>query len=180
MKNRAVFLDRDGTLIEDAHYLDDPGDIVLIDGAVDALRRLDEKGWLVVVVTNQSGIARGRITTRRYREVAGALETRLAEEGCRIAATVHCPHHPDVTGPCACRKPNPGMLLAAAAALDVDLVRSFMVGDKVSDVLAGLAAGASPILVRTGYGRDAECEEGLPAGTPVVDSVVGAIDRILG
>lgn len=176
---RAVFLDRDGTVIEDADYLDDPGDIALIEGAEESLRRLRSAGWTLVVVTNQSGIARGRFSVQRYHEVAAALGRRLLGAGCEIDATCFCPHHPDHSGPCGCRKPKPGMLMAAAAALGIDLSRSFMVGDKVSDVQAGLAAGCAPILVRTGYGRRAEAEADLPPGTPVVDSIVEATGLIL-
>ena len=176
---RAVFLDRDGTLIEDTEYPSDPARVVLIEGAVDALRRLRAEGWLIVVVTNQSGIARGLITPEQYRQVADAFAEQLTAAGCRIDATCMCPHHPAHSGPCGCRKPQPGMLLAAARALAIDPSRSFMVGDKVSDVRAGLAAGASSILVRTGYGLETEAAPDLPPDTPVVDSIARAADWIL-
>jgi D-glycero-D-manno-heptose 1,7-bisphosphate phosphatase len=176
---RAVFFDRDGTLIEDADYLSDPSRIVLIEGAVEALHRLRADGWVTVVVTNQSGIARGLITPEQYRRVADALEAQLRARGCPVDATCMCPHHPAISGPCACRKPQAGLLLAASSSLSIDPTRSFMVGDKVSDVHAGLSAGASPILVRTGYGRSAEDGGELPSGTPVVDSIGTAVDRIL-
>jgi D-glycero-D-manno-heptose 1,7-bisphosphate phosphatase len=179
MTRRAVFLDRDGTLIEDADYLADPGGIVLIEGAVEALQRLRAEGWLVVIVTNQSGIARGLISPEQYRRVAAALEVQLGDAGCPVDATCACPHHPRFSGPCGCRKPQAGLLLAASGSLSIDLARSFMIGDKVSDVRAGLAAGASSILVRTGYGREAEVEGDLPPGTPVVDTIGDAVDRIL-
>ena len=180
MTRRAVFLDRDGTLIEDADYLADPEGIVLIEGAVDALRRLRAEGWLVVIVTNQSGIARGLISPEQYRRVAAALEVRLRDAGCPVDATCVCPHHPDISGPCSCRKPQAGLLVTASRSLSIDLSRSFMVGDKVSDVRAGLAAGAASILVRTGYGLEAETDGALPSGTPVVDAIGGAVDLILG
>lgn len=176
---RAVFFDRDGTLIEDADYLADPSGVVLIEGAVEALRRLRDQGWLIVVVTNQSGIARGLITPEEYHRVAHALEEQLRAAGVGVDATCMCPHHPAHSGPCGCRKPQAGMLLAAARALAIDPSRSFMVGDKVSDVRAGLAAGASSILVRTGYGLEAEAAPDLPPDTPVVDSIGRAVDWIL-
>jgi D-glycero-D-manno-heptose 1,7-bisphosphate phosphatase len=179
MMRRAIFLDRDGTLIEDADYLSDPDDIVLIEGAVEALRRLRARGWAIVVVTNQSGVARGRFTMEQYRRVADALDQQLSAAGCRIDATCMCPHHPTHSGGCACRKPQAGMLLAASAALGLDPTRSFMIGDKKSDVQAGLAAGASSILVRTGYGRETEAAGELPVGTLVVDSIGHAVDWIL-
>lgn len=176
---RAVFFDRDGTLIEEAHYLADPDGVVLFEGAAAALRRLQEHGWRIVVVTNQSGIARGRLSEEQYEAVAGRLEALLALEGVALDASCHCPHHPEFTGPCGCRKPAPGMLLAAARALQLDPQRCFMVGDKAADIEAGRAVGASAILVRTGYGRAVERSGALDERVPVVDSLVEAVDRIL-
>ncbi len=176
---RAVFIDRDGTLIEERHYLADPGGVELIAGSAAALRRLRRHGWRIVVVTNQSGIARGRLSVDDYHAVAARLDALLAAEGAWLDATCYCPHHPDVTGPCGCRKPAPGLLLAAARSLGVGPARSYMVGDKASDVGAGLAAGATPILVRSGYGRATEGEGGLVEGLTVVDSLVEAADWIL-
>jgi D-glycero-D-manno-heptose 1,7-bisphosphate phosphatase len=173
-----VFLDRDGTLIEDADYLADPDGVVLIPGAVRALTRLRAAGWALVVVTNQSGIARGRFTADDYHRVADRLDRLLAAAGVAPEATLHCPHHPAHTGPCACRKPAPGMLVTAAAALGLDLSRSWIVGDKLSDLEAGARVATRGILVRTGYGRTDE--RGAPPGTAVVDSIDQAVDHILG
>lgn len=175
-----VFLDRDGTLIEDADYLADPEGVVLLPGAVEALARFRDAGWAAVVVTNQSGIARGLYGEADYRAVARRLEAMLAAEGVPVAATLHCPHHPDHSGPCACRKPAPGLLLAAVRALGLDLGRAVMVGDKVSDLQAGAAVGARPILVRTGYGAVTASGPGLPEGTVVVDGLAEAADHVLG
>ncbi len=175
----AVFLDRDGTLIEDAHYLADPDGVVLIDGAVDALARLRAAGLALVVVTNQSGIARGLISLDEYQAVAARVNTLLERAGAPVDLTCFCPHHPEVTGPCSCRKPALGMHRAAARALGLDLARSYFVGDKWADVEAGRRAGGHAILVRTGYGRRTEAREELPREVAVVDSVREAADLIL-
>lgn len=172
----AVFLDRDGTLIEDADYLSDPGGVVLIAGAVEALARLRAAGFALVVVTNQSGIARGLFTEADYRRVSARLDELLAEGGVSLDASVHCPHHPSHSGPCGCRKPASGMLVSAAGALGLDLSRSWIVGDKVTDLEAGAAVGAEGILVRTGYGGTEE--DVLPGGRTVVDSIREAADHI--
>lgn len=154
----AVFIDRDGTLIELVHYLSDPEDVRLVDGAPRALRMLNEAGYACVVVTNQSAIGRGLITVTRLAEIHDRLETRLAEHDRRVDGIYFCPEapkgkdqraieHPD-------RKPGPGMLLRAARELDLDLTQSWMIGDSLSDVLAGRNAGCrGSILVRTGYGE---------------------------
>lgn len=177
----ALFVDRDGTLIEEADYLADPEGVVFLPGAVEALGRFRAAGWAIVIVTNQSGIARGLYTEADYRAVARRLETMLAEAGVPPAATVHCPHHPDFSGPCACRKPAPGMLLAAARSLGLDLSRSVMVGDKTADLEAGAAVGARPVLVRTGYGRRTESgsRHRGPPGTLVVDDLGDVPDLVL-
>ena len=156
MPREAVFLDRDGTLIEEVHYLAAAEQVRLLPGAADAVRRLNEAGVLVVVVTNQAGVARGYFPESRVAEVHERLSTLLAEH-VRIDAYFHCPHHPtEGVGvyrvECECRKPKPGLLLAAARELDIDLARSWMIGDKPSDAEAGAAAGCRTILVRTGHG----------------------------
>ncbi|MBW3533619.1 MAG: HAD family hydrolase [Gemmatimonadetes bacterium] len=174
----AVFLDRDGTLIVERDYLADPEDVRLERGAAEAVRRLRESGYAVVVVTNQSGIARGLYTEEDYSEVAARVEAELARCHARVDATYHCPHHPDVTGPCACRKPGLGMYRQAARELGLDLARSFFVGDKVSDVEPARALGGRGILVRTGYG--ARHQQALPPGVGVADDLLHAADLIAG
>ena len=159
MPREAVFLDRDGTLIEEVHYLADPAQVRLIPGAADAVRKLNDAGVLVVVVTNQAGIARGYFPESRVATVHERLSALLAERGARIDAFYHCPHHPtEGVGAyrvaCECRKPKPGMLLAAARDFDLDLARSWMIGDKPCDAAAGTAAGCRTLLVRTGHGKD--------------------------
>lgn len=152
MTRAAVFLDRDGTIIEEAHYLADPEKVVLVPGAVEALRTLRASGWLIVVVTNQSGIARGLYSEEDFRAVQQRLEQLLEEGGVRLDAALYCPHHPDFSGPCDCRKPGLGMYRQAAAALGIDLAASVYAGDRVKDVLPALETGGAGYLVRTGYG----------------------------
>lgn len=154
----AVFLDRDGTLIEEAHHLASPDQVRLIPGAADAVRRLNDAGALVVVVTNQSGVARGYFPEGRVAEVHARVSELLAACGARVDAFYHCPHHPTegegaYRVACDCRKPKPGMLLAAARDLGIDLARSWMIGDKPCDAGAGAAAGCRTLLVRTGHGE---------------------------
>jgi D-glycero-D-manno-heptose 1,7-bisphosphate phosphatase len=124
VKRAAVFLDRDGTIIEEAEYLADPHALVLLPGAAEALRALSAAGYPLVVVTNQSGIARGLYSEDEFRAVQARLYAVLAERGVRLDAVLHCPHHPDFTGPCDCRKPALGMYRKAQEALGLDLAAS--------------------------------------------------------
>ena len=180
MKRRAVILDRDGTLIEDAGYLDRLDRLELFPYTVDSVRLLNRAGFAVVVATNQSGVARG-IVEEAFVDTANAyISDRLAAAGARIDAWYYCPHHPDAVREayrvrCDCRKPQPGMLHRAARELDVDLTRSFAVGDRLQDLEAGAAAGAQGILVRTGHGRTAEA---APRSGPVAASVDNLIDAV--
>ena len=126
----AVFLDRDGTLIEDRHYLRDPEGVHLLPGAAGAVRQLNAAGVAAVVVTNQSGIARGLLTEADYRATADRLDELLAREDARLDGAYHCPHLPEISGPCECRKPAPLLYRRAAQDLDLDLARSWWVGDR--------------------------------------------------
>lgn len=174
----AVFLDRDGTLVVERHYLADPDGLQLVPGALGALAALRDAGYALVVVTNQSGIARGLYTEADYRAVADRLDSVLAKASLSLDGSYHCPHYPEVTGPCACRKPSTGMYLQAASELDLAPERSWYVGDKISDVLPALALKGRGILVRTGYGR--EHESSVPDGVAVVDDLEAAATYILG
>jgi D-glycero-D-manno-heptose 1,7-bisphosphate phosphatase len=174
---RAVFLDRDGTLIEDTSYLSNPDDIAFIDGAVDALHQMRAAGYRLIVVTNQAGIARGMYSVEQYRVVEARLEQLLAAQGITLDAVYFCPHHPDFTGPCECRKPGLGMYRDAERNLGIQLARSVYVGDRLRDVLPALALGGTGILVRTGYGA-AEAER-APAGVDVVSDIGEAARRIV-
>ncbi|HKP29914.1 MAG TPA: HAD-IIIA family hydrolase [Gemmatimonadales bacterium] len=174
----AAFLDRDGTIIEDTGFVRDRDGVRLIKGSAEAIRRLNEAGWVVVVVTNQSGIARGLFTTGEYDAVASKLDALLAEHGARIDASYMCPHHPDVTGPCDCRKPGLKHYLSAAERFGIDFTGSIYVGDRMTDLEAARSLGGTAILVQTGDGRlsrgDAEQQ-----GFAVVRDLNEAVDRQL-
>ncbi len=148
----AVFLDRDGTLNVDVDFLDDPAELVLIDGAAEAVLALNEAGFVVAVVTNQSGIARGYLDEARLAEIHGRLEAELGAAGAHLDGIFYCPHHPTEGAPpyrrpCECRKPAPGLLRAATEELDLDLSRSFVIGDSPRDIEAGAALGVPGYLV---------------------------------
>ena len=175
----AVFLDRDGTVIEEVGHLDDPDGVVILPGVPQALRRLRDAGFELVVVTNQAGVARGLFTESAVAAVNGRLAELLAGEGLALDGWYHCPHHPDFTGPCDCRKPEPGMLRRAARDLQLDLGSSWIVGDHPSDAAAGTAAGVLPIMVRTGHGLLPGANHGPEPGVPVVDDLPAAVDLIL-
>jgi len=152
----AVFLDRDGTLIEDVDYLSGFDQVAMFPWTVDALRLIARAGFLSVVVTNQSAVARGIVTEDFIRETHAELNRRLGRGGARIDAFYFCPHHPEAAleeyrRQCRCRKPEPGMLEDAARDLSIDLARSWMVGDRWLDVSAGNAAGVRSLLVRSGH-----------------------------
>src|SRR5262245_33354588 len=180
MPREAVFLDRDGTLIEEVNYLAEPEQVRLIAGAADAVRSLNDAGGLVVVVTNQAGVARGLFPESRVHAVHERLTALLAEHGARLDGFYYCPHHPsegvgEYRRECDCRKPKPGLLRVAARELDIDLSRSWMIGDKVTDAQAGAAAGCRTILVRTGHGRELPAE--LPLAS-VVDDITAAVEIV--
>jgi len=146
-KRRAIFLDRDGTLMEEVNYCNDPATVQAILGARETLAFLREQGWLTVIVTNQSGLAKGLITPAQYEAVNAEL---LRQLGGSIDAIYFCADHPDT--PTERRKPQPGMLHEAAADLGIDLSSSWMIGDKPIDVECGRNAGCRTVLVKTGYG----------------------------
>jgi histidinol-phosphate phosphatase family protein len=146
-RRAALFLDRDGTVIADAHYLADPAGVRLLPGAAAAIRRANESGVPVVIVTNQSGIGRGMITQGQYEAVRDRMTELLARHGASVDATHHCPHWPAIHGPCECRKPGLGMYREAASALGLDLAQSAYVGDRWRDVQPALETGGVGILV---------------------------------
>jgi len=183
-----LFLDRDGTLIELEPYLCDPQRVRLIPGAAGALRRAREAGYRLVVASNQSGVARGLYGDEAVRAVEARVRELLETEGVTVDGFYHCPHHPEHTGRCQCRKPAPGMLLLAARELGLDLDRSFMVGDTPADLQAGAAAGCRSLLVRTGYGgrerergehREALGDGGAARPAASVESLEQAVEAIL-
>lgn len=172
----ALFLDRDGTLIELVPYLTREDQVVLTAGAADALRRAQSRGWALVVVTNQSAVARGRLSPRGLQRVHARLLELLAAEGVQVDGIEFCPHHPNFGGSCACRKPAPGLFRRAAHRLDLDLEASFALGDTVGDLDAAQAAGVRAALVRTGYGRETERQR--PEAL-CFDDVASAVDALL-
>ncbi len=148
----AVFLDRDGTVNEEKHYLHETSQLRLIRGAARAIRLLNQADVPVFLVTNQAGIGRGYYSPEEMAALHDELARRLARRGAHLDGFYHCPHHPDEG--CSCRKPQPGMLLRAAAEHGLDLSSCYTVGDKISDLLAGRRAGCRTILVLTGYGQE--------------------------
>lgn len=152
---QAVFLDRDGTIVEDADFLTDLAELRILPGAVEGIRKLNEAGFLVLVLTNQSGVARGFLTEGKLREIHEKLSSMLQAQGARIDGYYYCPHHPTIGSPryridCACRKPKPGMFLQAAKEHGLVLDHSFAIGDSLRDGQAAQAAGVRSLLVRTG------------------------------
>ena len=150
----AVFFDRDGTLMEDAHYCGDPAMVKVFSGVFEGLRRLKQAGFGVFIVTNQSGIGRGLITEAQYHAVQEEFLRQAGRD--LIDATYYCPDAPGA--PSICRKPEPGMVLQAAATHHIDLAASYFVGDKSADIECGRRAGTRTVLVLTGYGRNQHCE----------------------
>lgn len=182
----AVFFDRDGTLNREVNYLRTPEQLELLDGVAAAIRRLNIAGWLTVVVTNQSIVARGEVTLDGIRRIHARLDQLLAEGGAYVDATYTCPHHPDAGSPgevaelkieCDCRKPRTGSIDAACRDLMIDRRVSWLVGDTTSDIETGRRAGVKTILVRTGHaGRDGKFA--VQPGYTTVDAPA-AVDWIL-
>ena len=146
----ALFLDRDGTLIVDTDFVRSPEEVVLFPGAAAAVARANAAGWLVVVVTNQSGIARGIISEADYELVARELERQLRASGARLDLQLHCPHFPPISGPCECRKPGLKLYRDAIARLGADPVQSWFIGDRLRDLSPARALGGRALHVLTG------------------------------
>lgn len=182
---RAVVLDRDGTLVEETNFLDRLDRLAFFPYSVDAVRLLNRAGFAVVVATNQSGIGRGLFEESLVMEAHRRMTERFASGGAAVEGYYFCPHHPAAAIAayrltCDCRKPQPGLLRRAARDLDLDLTRSFVVGDRWHDLQAGQAVGARGVLVRTGYGRTQEAAPS-PAVVPaaIADNLMGAVSWIL-
>jgi histidinol-phosphate phosphatase family protein len=175
----ALFSDRDGTLILDAHYLRDPAKVELIPGAIEFLKRFRDAGFALVVVTNQSGIARGLITEPEYEAVRARLDALLAAGGVTLDASLHCPHHPDHGGPCKCRKPGTLLFEQARDRLGLDLSSSILIGDRWRDVAAAITLGARGILV-AGAETPHEDLEMARGAVDVVDRLADAARIALG
>jgi len=148
----AVFLDRDGTINQDTGYIDSPERLFIIDGAASAIKRLNSKGFRVVVITNQSGVGRGYFTKEAADSVNKKLEEILKREGAHLDGIYYCPHHPDDN--CECRKPRIGLLEKAKNDLAIDFKKSYVIGDKGSDIEIAQSIGGKGILVLIGSGKD--------------------------
>ncbi len=175
----AAFLDRDGTIIRDASYIRDPKDVELLPGAAAAIRRLNDANVPVIVVTNQSGIARELLTFDDYNAVRERLDSLLRDEGAHLTATYMCPHHPDVDGECDCRKPG---LLMYEMAIDVhqlDPARSLFVGDRMRDVIPGGALGGLAIMIDAESTPAEDRQRARDEGIASERSLGDAVDRFL-
>ena len=175
---KAVFLDRDGTLNEEISYLYRPEDWRWLPGVIEGLLRLREAGYLLIVISNQAGIARGYYTQEDVHALHRWVNSRLETYGAGIDAFYFCPHHPEFTpGGCACRKPSPLLIKKAAHDFGIDLSQSWMIGDKALDYEAGTAAGCASILVETGYGTSERAA--LAPGASVVSNFSEAVEAVL-
>lgn len=159
MNNIGIFLDRDGTINEELEFISSPDDVILIPRSAEAIREANQLGLKVFVITNQSGVARGFIKEEELVKVHNKLVELLNSEGAHLDAIYFCPHHPEFGVPpykmeCDCRKPNSGMLRQAEKEYNIDLKKSFVVGDRIIDVQTAHAVGATGILVLTGYGKN--------------------------
>ena len=169
-RRKAVFFDRDGTLMEEVHYCGNPANVKIYAGVPEALRKLKDAGFFAFIVTNQSGIGRGMITEAQYRAVQQEVLRQIGDK--LIDATYYCPDSPEV--PSRRRKPQPGMVLEAAAEFDLDLGQSFFIGDKCADIECGHRAGTRTIRVLTGYGREQTCNADF-----VAEDIAAAVHFVL-
>lgn len=178
---RAAFLDRDGTLIEDAVYLADANRVRVLPGAAAAVRALNDHGILAIVVTNQSGIAQGLLTEAQYEATRDRVVKLLRDAGARIDATFHCPHYPSVNGPCECRKPGTLLYRQAAEQFGIDLAASLYVGDRDRDVAPGLHFGGFARLVPSPSTSDADIDSARERGilaTSLGEAVEGFLHQL--
>jgi histidinol-phosphate phosphatase family protein len=175
----AAFLDRDGTIMRDASYVSDPSVVELLPGAAAAIRRLNARGIPVIVVTNQSGIARGWMTITDYESVRDHLDALLRAEGAVVDATYMCPHHPDLTGPCNCRKPGLVLYQQAIAEHGLDPARSLFAGDRWRDVAPAAAFGGLGILLDVESTPAADRERGHVESLTMARSLSEAVDKFL-
>lgn len=180
MINRACFLDRDGVINAEVNYLHEPEKVIILPGVVDALRLLREHQCKIIVVTNQAGVAKNLYGEADILAVHQRIADLIAPFEVNIDAFYYCPHHPDHSGECECRKPMPGMLLRAAREHNIDLSQSAMIGDRLSDIEAGRNAGCKfNCLVKTGYGREVIAKHDV-SGIIVADNILFAVEKFLG
>ena len=181
---KAFFLDRDGVIIEERNYLADPEQVVLCQGAAEAIRLMRDAGYLVVVVSNQSGIARGYFTQNQLAAVEHRIDSLLAAGGTRVDAWYYCMHHkkgvvPEFTCECSCRKPEPGLFFQAAEDFNINLGESFMIGDKVSDIQAAEnACCGDAVMVLTGHGSE-ERNQAEQQNIRIAKNILDAVRTLL-
>jgi D-glycero-D-manno-heptose 1,7-bisphosphate phosphatase len=176
----AVFLDRDGTIMEDAHYIKSPADVRLLPGAAAAVRRLNDGGVPTIVVTNQSGIARGIFTVDDYEAVRRRFEQLLAAEGAHIDASYYCPHHPDSDGPCSCRKPGTRMFEDAITDWRLDPANVAYIGDRWRDVVASKRLGGRGIMIASPMTTAEDRRLTQQDGIETAASLEEAVDMLFG
>lgn len=182
----AIFLDRDGTINEDSGYVSRPDELIIYPSAAEAVRLINEAGLKVFIVTNQSGIARGLYSEETLHSIHERMREELAREGATVDAIYYCPHHPAFGDrryrkSCDCRKPQPGLLFRAAREHNIDLTRSYVVGDKASDINLAASVGAKGALVLTGYGSETRADpERWPCRPDIVtEDLLAAVKIIL-
>jgi histidinol-phosphate phosphatase family protein len=179
MTRKAAMLDRDGTIIHDRVYTNDPNDVVLLPGATDALRQLAGAGYPSIVITNQSGIARGLVSLEQYHAVRRRLDELLAAEGAVLADTFTCPHHPDFGSPCPCRKPGTAMYERAAIVHELDLSRCLYIGDRSRDLAAAITFGGRGALVQSRATSDEDVAFADATRMAVVPTLLEAVGKLL-
>jgi len=175
----AAFIDRDGTIIRDANYIRDPAHVELLPGAADAIRRLNEQNVAVIIVTNQSGIARGWLTAEDYDAVQRRLGSLLGAEGAHVDGVYMCPHHPDISGPCDCRKPGLALYRQAIAEHGLDGSTALFVGDRLRDVTPASALGGQGILLDVDSTPPEDRERAQSESIATARSLGEAVDRFL-
>lgn len=180
LRRRVAFLDRDGTLIVDENYLKDPAQITLVPHAANAVRAFNYALVPVIIVSNQSGIARGLLTEQDYRAQRARIDDLLEERSAYVDDHYHCPHHPDITGPCECRKPGIGLFEQAIVEHQIDAASSFFIGDKLRDVLPAKAYGARGFLVPSPETSSEDVRGALAEGFELAPSLAEAAAMALG
>lgn len=180
LRRRAAFLDRDGTLIVDKHYLKDPAQVTLVPHAANAVRAFNYALVPVIIISNQSGIARGLLTEQDYRAQRDRIDDLLEERGAFVDDHYHCPHHPDITGPCDCRKPEIGLFEQAILEHQLDAASSFFIGDKLRDLLPAKVYGGRGILVPSPETGPEDVQVALSQGFELASSLSDAAARALG
>jgi D,D-heptose 1,7-bisphosphate phosphatase len=153
-KKKCIFLDRDGVINKEVGYLSNPESFEFIPRSIEALKILKQKGYLLIIITNQAGIARGYYSEKILHNIHAKMNNILKENNVLLDDIFYCPHHPEFTGVCECRKPLPGMIFKAKSKYNIDLYESYMIGDTLNDIEAGINAKCKTVLVLTGYGKE--------------------------